>query len=118
MTSTQQNGGIEDRLATDGLTSRSGMVQGGKESLMAGTGSLEARAVPIPVVVPAELGMKFVARFPVLGPRIQPSALDGDPPPISHPVITGDSRLNQRPRKTLGFQTPATKLQASVASIG
>jgi IS30 family transposase len=25
-------------------------------------------------------------------------------------------RLNQRPRKTLGFQTPANKLQASVAS--
>jgi IS30 family transposase len=25
-------------------------------------------------------------------------------------------RLNQRPRKTLGFQTPADKLQASVAS--
>ncbi|HYL46357.1 MAG TPA: IS30 family transposase, partial [Candidatus Limnocylindrales bacterium] len=24
-------------------------------------------------------------------------------------------RLNQRPRKTLGFQTPASKLQASVA---
>lgn len=27
-------------------------------------------------------------------------------------------RLNQRPRKTLGFYTPADKLQASVASIG
>src|SRR5665213_1714994 len=26
-------------------------------------------------------------------------------------------RLNQRPRKTLGFETPASKLQASVASI-
>ena len=25
-------------------------------------------------------------------------------------------RLNQRPRKTLGFQTPVSKLQASVAS--
>ena len=25
-------------------------------------------------------------------------------------------RLNQRPRKTLGFQTPASRLQASVAS--
>jgi IS30 family transposase len=25
-------------------------------------------------------------------------------------------RLNQRPRKTLGFRTPADKLQASVAS--
>jgi IS30 family transposase len=25
-------------------------------------------------------------------------------------------RLNQRPRKTLGFETPAGKLQASVAS--
>ena len=25
-------------------------------------------------------------------------------------------RLNQRPRKTLGFETPADKLQASVAS--
>ena len=25
-------------------------------------------------------------------------------------------RLNQRPRKTLGFQTPASKLQASVVS--
>ncbi len=25
-------------------------------------------------------------------------------------------RLNQRPRKTLGFQTPASKLHASVAS--
>jgi IS30 family transposase len=28
------------------------------------------------------------------------------------------SRLNQRPRKTLGFQTPASKLQASVALTG
>ncbi len=27
-------------------------------------------------------------------------------------------RLNQRPRETLGFQTPASKLQASVASTG
>ena len=27
-------------------------------------------------------------------------------------------RLNQRPRQTLGFETPATKLQASVASTG
>src|SRR5579863_806192 len=27
-------------------------------------------------------------------------------------------RLNQRPRETLGFQTPADKLQASVASTG
>ena len=27
-------------------------------------------------------------------------------------------RLNQRPRKTLGFETPADKLQASVASTG
>jgi IS30 family transposase len=27
-------------------------------------------------------------------------------------------RLNQRPRKTLGFDTPASKMQASVASIG
>lgn len=27
-------------------------------------------------------------------------------------------RLNQRPRETLGFKTPAVKLQASVASIG
>jgi IS30 family transposase len=27
-------------------------------------------------------------------------------------------RLNQRPRKTLGFDTPANKLQASVASTG
>ena len=26
-------------------------------------------------------------------------------------------RLNQRPRKTLGFETPASKLQASVAPI-
>ena len=26
-------------------------------------------------------------------------------------------RLNQRPRKTLGFETPASKLQASVASV-
>jgi IS30 family transposase len=25
-------------------------------------------------------------------------------------------RLNQRPRKTLGFETPASRLQASVAS--
>jgi IS30 family transposase len=25
-------------------------------------------------------------------------------------------RLNQRPRQTLGFQTPASKLQASIAS--
>ena len=28
----------------------------------------------------------------------------------------GSLRLNKRPRKTLGFQTPADKLQASVAS--
>lgn len=55
------------------------LVQGGKENLMAGTGSLEARAVPIPVVVPAEFGMEFVARFPILGPRIQLSALAGAP---------------------------------------
>ena len=34
------------------------------------------------------------------------------PKPISTKVA---SRLNQRPRKTLGFQTPASKLQASVA---
>jgi len=27
-------------------------------------------------------------------------------------------RLNQRPRKTLGFETPASKLQASAASTG
>ena len=27
-------------------------------------------------------------------------------------------RLNQRPRQTLGFETPASKLQASVASTG
>jgi IS30 family transposase len=27
-------------------------------------------------------------------------------------------RLNQRPRKTLGFQTPSSKLQQSVASTG
>jgi IS30 family transposase len=27
-------------------------------------------------------------------------------------------RLNQRPRKTLGFQTPAIKLQESIASTG
>jgi len=27
-------------------------------------------------------------------------------------------RLNQRPRKTLGFETPASKLQTSVASTG
>src|SRR5271168_1647350 len=27
-------------------------------------------------------------------------------------------RLNQRPRKTLGFQTPASRLRASVASNG
>jgi hypothetical protein len=27
-------------------------------------------------------------------------------------------RLNQRPPKTLGFETPASKLQASVASTG
>ena len=27
-------------------------------------------------------------------------------------------RLNQRPRKTLGFNTPADRLKASVASIG
>ena len=27
-------------------------------------------------------------------------------------------RLNQRPRQTLGFHTPASKLQASVASTG
>jgi len=26
-------------------------------------------------------------------------------------------KLNQRPRKTLGYKTPADKLQASVASI-
>ena len=37
--------------------------------------------------------------------------------PISQPQLDQISlRLNQRPRKTLGFQTPADKLQASVAS--
>jgi len=38
--------------------------------------------------------------------------------PISQAQLDQVSlRLNQRPRKTLGFQTPASKLQASVASI-
>ena len=37
--------------------------------------------------------------------------------PISQAQLDQVSlRLNQRPRKTLGFQTPASKLQASVAS--
>ena len=37
--------------------------------------------------------------------------------PISQAQLDQVSlRLNQRPRKTLGFQTPADKLQASVAS--
>jgi IS30 family transposase len=37
--------------------------------------------------------------------------------PISQAQLNQVSlRLNQRPRKTLGFQTPARKLQASVAS--
>jgi IS30 family transposase len=37
--------------------------------------------------------------------------------PISQAQLNQVSlRLNQRPRKTLGFQTPASKLQASVAS--
>jgi ATPase subunit of ABC transporter with duplicated ATPase domains len=33
-------------------------------------------------------------------------------------LITGIVQLNQRPRETLGFDTPANKLQARVASIG
>ncbi|MCU1247536.1 MAG: transposase family protein [Edaphobacter sp.] len=33
-------------------------------------------------------------------------------------ILRPDLRLNQRPRKTLGFETPASKLQASVASTG
>jgi IS30 family transposase len=46
---------------------------------------------------------------------------------LEHPAMSGYSqsdldkvalRLNQRPRKTLGFETPASKLQASVASTG
>jgi hypothetical protein len=32
------------------------------------------------------------------------------------PCTTSALRLNQRPIKTLGFQTPASNLQASVAS--
>ena len=37
--------------------------------------------------------------------------------PISQAQLDQVSlRLNQRPRKTLGFQTPASKLQASIAS--
>jgi len=40
-----------------------------------------------------------------------------DMSPISQAELDQVSlRLNQRPRKTLGFQTPASKLQASVAS--
>jgi IS30 family transposase len=40
-----------------------------------------------------------------------------DMSPISQAQLDQVSlRLNQRPRKTLGFQTPASKLQASVAS--
>jgi len=38
-------------------------------------------------------------------------------PPYSQAQLDQVSlRLNQRPRKTLGFHTPASKLQASVAS--
>jgi Carboxypeptidase regulatory-like domain len=33
-------------------------------------------------------------------------------------IPTAAQALNQRPRKTLGFETPASKLQASVASTG
>jgi IS30 family transposase len=40
-----------------------------------------------------------------------------DLPPISQEQLDRVSLLlNQRPRKTLGFHTPASKLQASVAS--
>jgi IS30 family transposase len=46
---------------------------------------------------------------------------------LEHPAMSGYSqsdldkvalRLNQRPRKTLGFETPASKLQAGVAATG
>ncbi len=37
---------------------------------------------------------------------------------VSASALQVDLRLNQRPRKTLDFATPASKLQASVASTG
>jgi IS30 family transposase len=42
-----------------------------------------------------------------------------DPSAYSQPDLDKVAlRLNQRPRKTLGFETSASKLQASVASTG
>jgi hypothetical protein len=37
---------------------------------------------------------------------------------VSWMIGQGALRLNQRPRKSLGFETPASRLQASVASTG
>jgi DNA invertase Pin-like site-specific DNA recombinase len=53
---------------------------------------------------------KYIGRKPSLHQLAQPSC-GGE-----SLMGTRRLRLNQRPRKTLGFQTPAARLQASVAS--
>ena len=79
MTNAQQNV-LEtktDRRKT-GFTFRSRLVHGGKENLMAGASRQKRGAVPTSRSA-GEFGIEFVAWFPALGPRIEPSALVGTP---------------------------------------
>ena len=77
MTNAQQNV-LEtktDRRRT-GFTFRSRLVHGGKENLMAGSSRQKRGSVPTSRSA-GEFGIEFVAWFPALGPRIEPSALVG-----------------------------------------
>jgi IS30 family transposase len=58
----------------------------------------------------------MAAVLPIV-PMMQTDKLGTDLSAISQEQLDQvELLLNQRPRKTLGFQTPASKLQASVAS--
>ena len=79
MTNAQQN--VQD-TKTDrrrtGFTFRSRLVHGGKENLMAGSSRQKRGSVPTSRSA-GEFGIEFIAWFPALGPRIEPSALVGTP---------------------------------------
>ena len=77
MTSAQQNA-LESKTdqRRTGFTFRSRLVYGGKENLMAGASRQKRGAIPTSRSA-GEFGIEFVAWFPALGPRIEPSALDG-----------------------------------------